>query len=111
MKILINILVSSVAVFVTAKMLRGVTVAGFGTAIAVAVVLGLVNAVLGPILIILTLPINILTLGLFTFVIIGFLVQVAAALVPGFQVASIWWGLAFALVLAVINAFLHSALR
>ena len=60
-----------------------------------------------PLLLLLTLPLNILTLGLFTFVIIGGLVQLTAAIVPGFHVASFWWALAFALVLSLINAVLH----
>jgi len=75
MKFLVHLLLSSLAVFVAAKLLPGVTIDGFGTAVAVAIVFGLINAVLKPILLILTLPINILTLGLFTFVIIGGLVQ------------------------------------
>lgn len=111
MKILIHILVSSLAVFVTARMLPGATVDSFGTAIAVAVVLGLVNAFLAPALLLLTLPINILTLGLFTFVIIGGLVMLTARVVPGFHVAGFWWALAFALVLSVINAFFHGLER
>ena len=108
MRILLNILISSVAVFVTAKLLPGVRIADFTTALVVAVVLGVVNAFLRPLLLILTLPLNILTLGLFTFVIIGGLVQFTAYLVPGFHVASFWWALAFALVLSVINSVLHA---
>ena len=107
MRILIHLLISAVAVFVTARILPGVTVDSFGTALIVAVVLGLVNALLRPLLLLLTLPLNILTLGLFTFVIIGGLVQLTAALVPGFHVASFWWALAFALVLSLINSVLH----
>lgn len=111
MKLLLNILVSSLAVFLAARLLPGVSVDGFGTAIVVAVVLGLVNAVLGPALLMLTLPINILTLGLFTLVIIGGLVMLTAELVAGFQVASFWSALAFALVLALINALFHGVRR
>jgi putative membrane protein len=108
MKILVNIVLSALAVFVTARILPGVTLDGFMTAVVVAVVLGLVNAVLRPVLILLTLPINVLSLGLFTFVIIGGLVQLVSWLVPGFQVASFWWALVFALVLWIINAFLSA---
>lgn len=108
MNILVNVLVSSTAVFVAARLLTGVSVDGFGTAVAVAVVLGLVSAVLGPLLIALTLPINAATLGLFTFAIIAALVKLTAALVPGFHVASFWWALGFAFILAVINSFLHA---
>ena len=107
MRILIHLLIGAVAVFAAARILPGVTVDGFGTALAVAIVLGLVNALLRPLLLLLTLPLNILTLGLFTFVIIGGLVQLTAAIVPGFHVASFWWALAFALVLSLINAVLH----
>ncbi|MBI4803025.1 MAG: phage holin family protein [Elusimicrobia bacterium] len=106
MKIIVNLVLSTVAVFVTARILPGVTLDGFQTALVVAVVLGAANAVLRPILIILTLPINILTLGLFTFVIIGGLVQLVSRLVPGFEVASFWWGLAFALALWLVGAVL-----
>ena len=106
--IILNILVSAVAVLVTGRLLKGVSVDGFGTAILVAVVLGIVNAVLGPLLFYLTLPINILTLGLFTFVIIAGLVMLVAAMVPGFKVASFWWALGFAFVLALVNSAFHS---
>ncbi len=107
MKIIIHVFLNSLAVFVAASILPGVKLDSFQTALAVAVVLGLANAVLRPILIILTIPINILTLGLFTFVIIGGLVELVAWLVPGFQVLSFWWALAFALVLWLVNSFLH----
>src|SRR3989344_8572039 len=108
MNMVIHILTSSAAVFVAAKILPGGTVYSFVTAVIVAVVLGAVNAVLGPVLAVLTLPINILTLGLFTFVIIGGLVMLVDAMVPGFHVDNFWWALAFALVLAVINSFFHT---
>ena len=108
MKTLINVLVSSLAVFVAARLLPGVTVDSYGTAVVVAVVLGLVSALLSPaLLLLLTLPINIVTLGMFTFVIIAALVMLTAKLVSGFQVASFWWALAFALLLSAINAVFH----
>ena len=107
MLLLAHVLISTIAVFVTGKLLRGVRIDGFGTALAVAVVLGIVNSVLGPVLFVLTLPINILTLGLFTLVIIAGLVKLVAALVPGFHVESWWWALGFALVLALVNASLR----
>ena len=111
MSLILNVLVSAVAVLVTGRLLRGVAIDGFGTAVVVAIVLGLVNAVLGPVLVALTLPINVLTLGLFTFVIIGGLVMLTAALVPGFRVASFWWALGFAFVLAVVNSAFHAVAR
>jgi putative membrane protein len=106
MKILVDVLISGLAVFVTARILPGVQLAGFGTAVVVAVVLGLINGLIRPILLILTLPINILTLGLFTFVIIGFCVELTAMVVPGFKVAGLLWALVFAGVLSLVNSFL-----
>lgn len=106
MEILINILVSAIAVFVTAQILPGIHLANFGTALVVAIVLGFINAFIRPLIFLLTLPINILTLGLFTFVIIGCLVLLVSAIVPGFTVNGFWWAVAFSLVLTLINSFL-----
>lgn len=111
MKLLAHFLLSGLAVFVAARVLPGVTVDGYGTALIVALALGFANVVLKPILLLLTLPINILTLGLFTFVIIGGLVELVAAIVPGFHVAGFLWALAFAAVLAVLNGIFHGLER
>lgn len=111
MKLIINVLISSAAVLLTGKLLRGVSIDGFGTAIVVALMLGAVNALLGPALMALSAPVNALTLGLFTFVIIAGLVMLTAAIVPGFHVAGWWWALGFALVLAFVNSAFHSLAR
>lgn len=111
MKLLVNVLVSALAVLVTARVLPGVRVDGFGTAIVVAVLLGVATGALGPAILLLTLPLNIATLGLFTFVVIAALVLGVAALVPGFYILSFWWALAFALVLAFVNSILHALAR
>lgn len=108
---ILTVILSAIAVFVTANILSGVHLEGFGTAIIVAIVLAIINAFIRPLLLILTLPINILTLGLFTFVIIGGLVMLVSAIVPGFKVDGFWWALAFALVLAIINGFLNSLVK
>jgi len=108
MRLLVHVLVSGLAVFVTARILPGVSVDRFSTAVVVAVVLGLVAAFLGPVILVLTLPINLLTLGLFTFVIIGFLVMLVDRVVPGFKVANFWCALGFALVLSCVNAVLQA---
>lgn len=80
----------------------------FWTAIVVAIVLGIVNALLKPLLILLTLPVTILTLGLFLFVINAALVLLVAKLVPGFEVRGFWWAMLFSLVVSIIGAFLHT---
>ena len=111
MAILLNLLVSSIAVFVTAYVLPGIKVNDFFTAIVVAIVLGVINAFLKPILIILTLPINVLTLGLFTFVINALLIMLTSFLVPGFYVANFWWAILFSLVVSLVTSFLNSLSR
>ena len=105
--VLFTLLISTIAVFVTAHILPGVRIDSWGTALVVAVVLAIVNTFIRPLIFILTLPINILTLGLFTFFIIGGLVLLVSKIVPGFYVSSIWWAIGFALVLAVVNGFLN----
>lgn len=106
MGIIISLILNTIAVFVTASILPGIRLDGWTSALLVAVVLGLINAIIRPILLILTLPINILTLGLFTFVIMGLMVLLASAIVPGFYVDGFWWSVAFAVILAIINGFL-----
>lgn len=108
MEILIVWLISAVLIFVLANVLPGIAVASFMTALIVAVVLGLVNAIIRPIILILTLPINILTLGLFTFVINALMVLLVANLVPGFAVASFWWAMLFSIILSVANTIVKS---
>lgn len=107
---LVTLAISTIAVFVTAQILPGIHLASFTTALVVAVVLALVNTLIRPLIFILTLPINLLTLGLFTFVIMGGLILLVSAIVPGFHVDGFWWAVAFALVLAIINGFLSSLL-
>jgi len=103
MELLISILISSVAVFVTGYILPGIQISNFGIAIVVAIILGVINTFIRPVLLILTLPINILTLGLLTFVIMGFSVWLASLILPGFEVENFWWCIIFAIVLACVN--------
>ena len=107
MKIIIHWVVSALAILVTAYVLPGVQVDGLTAALVLAVVLGAVNAFLRPLLILLTLPISIMTLGLFVLVINGLLVLLAASIVPGFMVDSFWWAFLFGIVLAVVSYVLE----
>ncbi|MFA6524855.1 MAG: phage holin family protein [Patescibacteria group bacterium] len=111
MKILIKWLISTVAILITAYLLPGVAVDGFFVAFVGALVLGLINIFIKPVLVIFTLPINILTLGLFTLVINALLVMLMALIVPGFSIASFWWALLFGIVLAIVNWFLSKIFR
>lgn len=110
MRILISIIINTIAVLLTAYILPGIHIATFWTALLVAIVLGIVNAILRPIIFILTLPINILTLGLFSFVIMGLLVYLVSAIVPGFKVDNFWWAILFAIIVALINWILNAFL-
>lgn len=108
MKTILNILLSGIAVYITSNILPGVSVENFTSALIAAIILGIVNGVIKPFLLILTLPITILTLGLFTFIINAFMVLIVDAIVPGFEVSSFFLALVFSLVLSLINSFLHS---
>lgn len=108
MNILINWILSAVVILVVSQILPGVHVSGFVAALTVALVLGIINAIIKPVIIILTLPINILTLGLFTLVINAALIMLTSAIVPGFRVDGFLWALAFSILLSIINMALHT---
>jgi putative membrane protein len=106
--LLINLIVSTLAVLISAYIIPGVKVDGFLTAVVVAIVLGAVNMFIKPILVLLTLPLTILSLGLFTFVINALLVLLVSSLVPGFQVSGFFTALLFSLVLSITSSFLYT---
>lgn len=108
MKFLLKLLVATIAVFVTAYILPGVTVDTYVTAFVVALVLGVLNAFVRPILVLLTLPITVLTLGLFYLVINAGLVYAADYLVAGFSVEPLWMTVVFGIVVSLFNSFLGS---
>lgn len=99
-------LASAAAVWLTAELVPGVRVASFGAAMGVAVVLGLLNALVRPLLVLLTLPVTVLTLGLFLLVINAAVVGLAAWFLAGFDVAGFWNALLAAVVLSVISTVL-----
>jgi len=101
MRFLINWFLYAIAIGITAYILPGVYLDGIFAALVTAAILGFVNGVLRPVLFIFTLPLTILTLGLFTFVLNALMVLLTAAIVPGFDVASFWWAVIFSLVLSV----------
>ena len=107
LELLANWLVNAIVIIIAAQVLPGVHVANFMTALLAALVLGVINAILKPILVLLTLPINLLTLGLFTFVINAFLILLATHIVSGFHVDSFWWALLFSLIVSLIHSVLN----
>lgn len=104
MSALVSFIISGLLVFAAAYIVPGVTVASYVTALVVALVLGLLNAFVKPILLLLTLPINFLTLGLFTVVVNVIILFIASAIVPGFSIDGLIPALMFGLVLALFNA-------
>ncbi|MFA4968517.1 MAG: phage holin family protein [Sulfuritalea sp.] len=103
MRLLAVWLINALALLALPYLLPGIHVASFSTALAVAVVLGLINAVIRPVLLLLTLPVTLLTLGLFIFVINGMMFLLAAWLLEGFVVAGIWNGVLGSVVYSVIS--------
>ena len=103
--------IETIAIIVTAYILPGVSVEGLFVAFVLAVVLGLFNAFLKPIIFFLTLPITIVTLGLFTLITNAFLIMLAGWIVPGFFVSNFWWALLFGIILSVITAILRGGTK
>lgn len=102
---------SVAAVLIAAYFLPGVVVAGLWSALIVALVLGLLNLTIKPLLVLLTLPINIITLGLFTFVINALMVLLASSIVKGFSVVGFLNALLFSLLLTIIQEILEMILK
>jgi putative membrane protein len=103
MSFLVHWLIVAVALWVTVSVVPGVSVASYTALALAALVLGLVNALVRPVLVILTLPLTILTLGLFYLVVNGMAFGLAAALVPGFNVRSFGAAIMGALVVSVVS--------
>lgn len=106
MKLILRLLVTAAIAFILAQILPGIDVDSYGTAIWFAIVLGLLNIFLKPLLILLTLPLTIVTFGLFLFVINTITVLVASDWVNGFKIHSFWDGLLFSLVLSFLTSLL-----
>ena len=108
MKLVVQILISALAVMVTQWILPGVEVDSYYTGIWVAIILGLLNSFLKPILVLLTLPITVFTLGLFLLVINAFVIELAANLIDGFAVSGFWWAVLFSFILSAVTSVFNS---
>ena len=106
--ILIRWLTTTAAIVATAYLLDGIQVSGFFSAVFAAAVLGILNAVFRPIALLLTLPINILSLGLFTFIINALMLKMASGIIPGFGVYGFWTAIFGSLLISVISWLLNS---
>ena len=108
---LVHVVITALVLAIVARYVDGILIEGFGYALLAALVLGLVNAVVRPVLIVVTLPLTILTLGLFLFVINALMLMLAAKIVPGFEIASFSYALLGAIVLAASNYLVSAVLH
>ena len=106
--LLIRWLLLTISIIVTSYLVDGIHVTSFFSAFFAAAVLGILNALFRPILIVITLPINILTLGLFTFVINALLLKMASGVVPGFYVEGFWSAVFGSLIISLVSWMLNS---
>ncbi|MXV37834.1 phage holin family protein [Flavobacteriaceae bacterium Ap0902] len=111
MNFIINLLSTAIAAFVLAEyLLSGVQIKNFGAAIIFALVLGLVNAFVKPLLTILTIPVTVITLGLFLLVINALMIQIASYFVSGINVDTFWWALLFSILLSLLSSLISGLL-
>ncbi|MBR5469469.1 MAG: phage holin family protein [Paludibacteraceae bacterium] len=108
MSLIVNLLISALAVYFTAWLLPGITVKSYGAAVGVALVIAVLNVLVKPLLVLLTIPVTALTLGLFLLVIDAIIVLLAGKLLSGFQVGGFWWALLFSVIVSVVTNLLYN---
>jgi putative membrane protein len=108
MGLLLRWLILTIAIILASYLIEGIEVKGFFSAFFAAAVLGILNALFRPILIVLTLPITILTLGLFTFIINALMLKMASGVIPGFEVHGFWTAIFGSLVISIVSWALNS---
>ncbi len=110
MMLLLVWILNAVALLIVAYILPGITVSSFGSALIAALVLGLLNAVAKPVLVLLTLPLTVVTLGLFLFVLNALVFWLAGSILRGFQVDGFWWAVIGAIVYSIVSTALTGLL-
>ncbi len=110
MTLLLVWILNAIALLIVAYVLPGINVASFGAALIAALVLGLLNTLVKPVLILLTLPITVVTLGLFLLVLNALVFWFAGSILKGFQVAGFWWALGGAIVYSLVSGLLSRLL-
>ena len=106
----LRLLLNAVVILALGQLLSGVTIDSYLTALVVAAILAFLNSFVKPILVILTLPITIFTLGIFLLFVNAFIILITVKLVDGFYVENIWWAILFSVLLAILQSFLHKTL-
>jgi putative membrane protein len=110
MNFLLRLLITAAIVYVLSRILSGVHIADFVTALIFALVLAVLNAIVKPLLILLTLPITVVTLGIFLFVINALIILLAARLVHGIRIDGFWWALIFSIILSIFSSAVQKAI-
>ena len=110
-KLLVKWGLSAVALMFLAYLLPGIVVKSFGSALLAAAVIALLNSIVRPILIVLTLPVTVVTLGLFLLVINALMFWLAGSMLSGFEVSSFWWALAGAIVYSLLSLVVDMAMQ
>ncbi|MBN8857393.1 MAG: phage holin family protein [Sphingobacteriales bacterium] len=108
MNFIIKLIVTAAVAFALSRVLKGIHIDTYWTALIFALVLAVANVILKPILVLLTIPLTIITLGLFLFVINALMVLLAAHFVNGISIDGFWWALLFGLLLSIVSSLLFS---
>ena len=106
-----SLLINTISIFAVSYILSGIQIESFITALLVAVVMAVLNVTLKPLLILITIPLTVITFGLFLLVVNVLVLYAADALIDGFHIAGFWWALAFSLLVSFVNGILFSAGR
>jgi len=106
-----NLLINTLSIFAVSYILSGIEIDSITTALIVAVVMAVLNVTLKPLLIVLTIPLTVLTFGLFLLVVNVLVLYAADALIDGFRIAGFWWALAFSLLVSLVNSILFKPAR
>ena len=101
-----NLLVNTISIFAVSYILSGIEIDSFLTALVVAVVMAALNVTLKPLLVLITIPLTVVTFGLFLLVVNVLVLYAAEALIDDFHIAGFWWALAFSLLVSFINSIL-----
>ncbi|MGM0502472.1 MAG: phage holin family protein [Bacillota bacterium] len=110
MKLLVKFLISVLALFLTAQLISGITIVSISAGIGAALILGLINTFIRPILVLFTFPLTIFTFGLFLFVINGFMFLLVSNLVVGFQVTGMFAAIVGSIVLSIVNSLMSGVI-
>ncbi|SHE78045.1 phage holin family protein [Caloramator proteoclasticus] len=105
--ILTKIILNAASIYITASIVKGVEIRGFLAAIVAAAILGIVNALIRPIFLLFSLPINLMTLGLFTFVINGLMLSIAASVTQGFYISNFGSAIVASIIISIVSAILN----